>query len=253
MENPQTMNRREALKRVAVLMGGALSAPTVAGVLGGCQGGVGTDWNPVVLLEDSLELVRGIAERIIPETDTPGAVGAGVDRFIDRMLAEWYPEDYRQEFLDGLADVNRRAQEAGGADFLDLDGDQQDEILAAIDRENFESPPKPVVEEPVDELEAAGGYDVLSPEMRGQAVRTSQRARERIEARRPDGGPIISANADHEGRILGDPSFWPLMKELTVVGYYTSEVGASEELMYVRVPGRWDACIDFGEVGRAWA
>lgn len=49
------------------------------------------------------------------------------------------------------------------------------------------------------------------------------------------------------------PPFFRLMKELTVVGYYTSEIGASEELQINLVPGRWDGCMPASEVGRAWA
>ena len=48
-------------------------------------------------------------------------------------------------------------------------------------------------------------------------------------------------------------SFVVWMKELTVLGYYTSEVGARRELNYLAIPGAYQACIDFSEVGRTWA
>jgi hypothetical protein len=43
------------------------------------------------------------------------------------------------------------------------------------------------------------------------------------------------------------------LKELTVLGYYTSETGATQELRYVAVPGRFEGCVPFTQVGRAWA
>ncbi len=43
------------------------------------------------------------------------------------------------------------------------------------------------------------------------------------------------------------------MKELTVLGYYTSEIGATQELNYLPVPGPYRGCVDFSEVGRTWA
>ena len=49
------------------------------------------------------------------------------------------------------------------------------------------------------------------------------------------------------------PTFYRLMKELTVVGYYTSEPGATKELRYVQVPGRFDGCVPLAKIGRAWA
>jgi hypothetical protein len=43
------------------------------------------------------------------------------------------------------------------------------------------------------------------------------------------------------------------MKELTVLGYYTSEIGATAELNYLAIPGPYQGCIEFSEVGRTWA
>lgn len=36
----------------------------------------------------------------------------------------------------------------------------------------------------------------------------------------------------------GAPSFWRLMKELTLLGYYTSEVGTKASFEYVPIPGK---------------
>ena len=40
---------------------------------------------------------------------------------------------------------------------------------------------------------------------------------------------------------------------MTVAGYYTSEVGATQELRWLAAPGRYDADVPLAEVGRAWA
>ena len=47
-------------------------------------------------------------------------------------------------------------------------------------------------------------------------------------------------------------SFYRQLKELTVVGYYTSEIGASQELKYNPVPGPYRE-IPFNLLGRAWS
>lgn len=47
--------------------------------------------------------------------------------------------------------------------------------------------------------------------------------------------------------------FFAHVKELTLVGYYTSEVGAREELQYLHTPGRYEGCLPLEEVGRTWA
>ena len=47
--------------------------------------------------------------------------------------------------------------------------------------------------------------------------------------------------------------FFPWLKELTLVGYYTSEIGASQELRYVHVAGRYDGDVPYRQIGRAYS
>jgi hypothetical protein len=52
----------------------------------------------------------------------------------------------------------------------------------------------------------------------------------------------------------GDPNhYFSMMKQLTLTGYFTSEIGATKALRYVAVPGRWDACVDYKKGDKAWA
>jgi hypothetical protein len=41
------------------------------------------------------------------------------------------------------------------------------------------------------------------------------------------------------------PHYFRMMKELTLLGYFTSEIGGSKVLTYVEVPGRFDGCIPY--------
>lgn len=252
-----TISRREALKRVGFLMGGALSVPTVAGLLGGCRTGAEPEWQPAVLTGRHGDLTAAVADRIIPETDTPGAGIAEVQQFIDRMLSEWYPEDLRRRFVDGLDDLDARTREAEGTSFLEVDVDRRHQILAQLDRETF-APPEPAPDTGSVRERVEGGTVLketvdLTPETRGKVQRSIDEAAARTTARRPDGGPVVRADAANEGSLIGDPSFWRIMKELTLLGYYWSEPGATEELRYVQVPGRWEACVPFTDIGTTWA
>lgn len=47
--------------------------------------------------------------------------------------------------------------------------------------------------------------------------------------------------------------FFIQLKALTVVGYYTSEVGATQELRYNPMPGWYRGDFDFSEAGRPWS
>ena len=220
--DPQrTIDRREALRRAALLLGGALSASTVAGVLAGCEARRTPNgaWAPRALSSDQLELVATIAEHILPETDTPGARTVGVHRFIDAMLADSYPDEERRRFLAGLSDVDARAQRSCGRAFLRCAAHEQRAVLDQLDREAFAATASPP--------------DPLSLGERGdsrQGVRTR------------DGTPTKP-----------EVPFFRTMKELTLVGYYTSEAGATRELRHAPVPGRFEGCVPLDQIGRAWA
>ena len=235
----ESIDRREALRRTAALLGGALSAPAIAGVLAGCEargGGKGTnggDWAPRALSADQGELVATIAEHIIPETDTPGARAAGVHRFIDTMLAEYYPAAERERFLAGLADVDARARRAHGQRFLRCETGEQRKVLDQLDAETFaapgqQQPPRPDPSKQTERGESATPPGDLRPD-------TTRRA-----APAPASAPAPAP-------------FFRTMKELTLLGYYTSELGATKELRHAPVPGRYEGCVPLAQVGRAWA
>jgi gluconate 2-dehydrogenase gamma chain len=46
-----------------------------------------------------------------------------------------------------------------------------------------------------------------------------------------------------------------MMKELTLLGFFTSQVGATQVLQYVAVPGGFQACIPVAQAGngKTWA
>lgn len=182
------MNRRDALW----LLGGAAAAPLLPALTpaelraAGRAAHARAQGRPLQVLDPhQSEMVAEIAEIIIPETDTPGARAAQVNEFTDVLLAEWYTPEERDRFLAGLADVDTRAKDAFGTDFLSATAVQRTAIVAGLDAE-------------VAALRAA------------------------------DAKP-----GEH---------FFNRMKWLAVFGYYTSEVGMTEELHWQAIPGTYDGC-----------
>ncbi len=49
------------------------------------------------------------------------------------------------------------------------------------------------------------------------------------------------------------PSYINMFKDLTVLGYFTSEIGATQALRYIETPGKYEPCIDYKKGDRAWA
>ena len=54
-------------------------------------------------------------------------------------------------------------------------------------------------------------------------------------------------------RQVEEPPFFLTMKEWTLAGYYTSEIGMTEELQHLRISGTYVGCKPLTEVGRSWA
>lgn len=44
-----------------------------------------------------------------------------------------------------------------------------------------------------------------------------------------------------------------MLRDLTVLGYYSSEIGATQALRYLEVPGRFDPIIPYKKGDKAWA
>lgn len=60
--------------------------------------------------------------------------------------------------------------------------------------------------------------------------------------------------AHNEKKGKDDPKhYFRMMKEITLLGFFTSEPGATKALRYVAVPGKYDGCLDYKKGDRAWA
>jgi hypothetical protein len=88
-------------------------------------------WAPKVLNVHQLATVAAFGEQIIPETDTPGAKAALVDRFIDTVLIEANPTD-RDRFLRGVGWVDGRSRRLFGVDFVTATPAQQADLLTRL-------------------------------------------------------------------------------------------------------------------------
>ena len=235
------VTRRDALRRIGLLAGGALSASTVAGVLAGCRTEPpGAAYAFRALDAGQQDLLGTLVDLIIPKTDTPGARAAGVPGFIDKMLADWMPDDERARFLAGLADVDARARRAHGEPFVDVSEADQTALLTALDAAAYAEP------EPA--AEAAADREAAEAATTGSADAQQTAAEDEIgQTAPPDSAGSAAAPPEPP------PPFFSTLKELTLAGYYTSEPGATQELQWLAVPGQYTADAPLAEVGRTWA
>jgi hypothetical protein len=47
--------------------------------------------------------------------------------------------------------------------------------------------------------------------------------------------------------------YFRMMKELALLGFFTSKLGCTEALRYVEAPGRFDPCLPYSPGEPAWA
>ena len=232
------LTRRQALARAAYLLGGTLSASTIAGVLAGCEASgdnaAATGWQPRTLSPEQSEMVLTMGEHILPETDTPGARIARVDRFIDAMLSDYYGEEDRLRFLAGLDRAEARAQRVFSEGFGSLSPERQGELVQALNRAAFQQ---------------AGDGPATPPE---PVARPADPVLQENDAHTGNEQALPAVDSDWDAEDRGPGAFFRTLKELVVVGYYASEVGATQELR-VSPMGGWRPDIPYAEIGRSWA
>ena len=181
-------DRRTVLARASILLGGEVFLPLAKALA--AEEAPGFAASQSQFTPEQRALVSAISERIIPTTDTPGAIAAGVPAFIEMMMADWYAPGDRDEFMNGLGLVDGYASVQYEKAFAELAPEQQDLILTLA--------------------------------MQG-----------RIQA------------------LGGD--FFQHCRQLTVLGYYTSEIGCTQERIYVPVPGHYDGRYPYAQVRRVFS
>jgi gluconate 2-dehydrogenase gamma chain len=130
-----------------------------------------------------------LTETVIPRTESPGAIDAGVPRFVELMVFEWLNEQERSLFVDGFAALMAQVQR---------DHQQPFEALSEKTRVNI-----------LEDLESA-------------ASDSSWYSFGEI--------PVY----------VSDAPFICQLKELTIWGFFTSEVGGTQVLRYEAMPMKFD-------------
>ncbi len=233
-EGPR-MNRRELLQQVAWLMGGAVATPAVLAVLNGCSPRKKAS-APLVLDETQRAIIAEVAEIIIPRTDTPGAQDVGVPRFIESMLQDAFSSEEQQSFISGLQDFDAAAQREHGKPFLKLSQPQRVAFAQSVH--------DGIVAEAQAQQRKQRGWRKL--EERGKVPVGQLRSIEK---------QLTTMLRSHGDAKRSARPFILTMKELALLGFFTSEVGATQILQYLPVPGSLRSCIPLSEAGngKTWA
>jgi hypothetical protein len=208
-----SVNRREALRRLAIGGAGMATLPTWVESLNAlafehghlqkkATGAAAAAWKPKVFTPHQNQTVITLTELIIPQTDTPGAKAAKVNEFIDTVLAD-AKQDEREKFLAGLTWIDDRAKRDTGKTFVDATADQQTALLTLLSN--------------AADAKNAAAQAAAQPKVEGQQSQAGAREEGKREA---PVAPVEDAGRD----------FFTAIKSMTITGYYTSEIGMRQEL-----------------------
>lgn len=224
------MDRREAVKSVAFLLGGALSATTIATLFDSCT----APGNGANFTADQEKLIIEVADIIIPTTKkSPGAKAANVGPFIALMVKDCYPEEAQKAFVKGLEDLETRSKKEYDKSFLAMSVPQRQELLTKIK------------DETVAAMKAE--KDKSDANKAGEKVAKSENKEIKPEIEKP-GNPMAVKEKPKTA-----PQFFAIIRDLTILGFSTSEVGATQAFEYVAVPGKYDGNMPLKPGQRVWS
>ncbi|WP_316753107.1 gluconate 2-dehydrogenase subunit 3 family protein [Pedobacter gandavensis] len=137
------MDRRELLKMIALLTGGAMIGGDM--LLTGCSADK-EKINSLFSSQDQ-EFLDLVADTMLPDTaKSPGAKAAKVGSFMTVIVADCYPEKDQKVFLEGMAKLNAASEKMHGTAFIKATDPQRLALIHALDKEakdyqaNKESP-----------------------------------------------------------------------------------------------------------------
>jgi hypothetical protein len=250
-EKQGLIDRREAIRRVSTILGG-VALVGGSSLLAACEkeraapapksadGRVG-DFTPA-----DVAFLDEVAETILPETKTPGAKAAKVGAFMALMVTDTYDARQRRAFRAGMTALDEASRKAHGAAFAAATPPQRLALLQTLDREQKAES---------DAREAAGKS---APAGTASAKAAEDADAAKADARLPDQRAENAPNPEVGGApAVADeappPHYFRMMKELALLGYFTSEIGYTKAMRYVETPGRFDPCAPYAKGEPAWA
>jgi hypothetical protein len=186
------INRRTALAGVVGMFGAsvfapiarAAGAPQLANIPAISDGPPST----AVFTPAQHALMTALSERVLPTTDTPGAIAAGVPAFIEKMLADWAKPEERVPILAGLDAIESRSLQDYKVPAVQATAAQQDMLLT-----------------------------------------------------------LAMNNVLPSGAL-----FFEAFRQLVLTGYYTSEIGMTQEREYLPVPGEYNGEFLYSQVNKVY-
>lgn len=205
------MDRREILKLIAVLTGGAMIGGEA--FLSGCSPAAKTEAG---FSTANIALLDEIGETIIPATDSPGAKAAKVGDYMKVIVTDCYTQAEQDAFMKGLEQLEEASKKMHSKSFMESTPEQRHALLVSLEKEAKE-------------------YN-----------------KEQNEKDKP--GKKKAEDAGRPYDFVSSPKhYYTMMKQLSIGGYFSSEIGCKQALRYVAVPGRYDGAFAYNKGDKSFS
>ena len=225
----EMITRREAILRVSAILGGVALIGGES-LLTGCRTDGSANADKPFTTEE-IAFLDEVADTILPTTSTPGAKAAQTGAFMAMMVRDTYDADDRKTFRDGIAAIDEASKKANGVGFMQATPQQRLAVLEQLDREQ-----KSV-------------SDTRETNARNRSLAW-------LNDQRSEGAPAGGGGQTNPAAgISQDPPkhYFRMMKELALLGYFTSEIGMTQAQRYMETPGRYDPCVPYTPGEKNWA
>lgn len=217
------LDRRTLLQRALFLAGAAVLPGGVEALAAAAKSGT-HNLDPA-----HYAVLTALADTIVPKTDSPGALDAGVPEKIDALLGNWASPKRRAELTGALEKIDQLAREKYQRGFAALAPAERLAVLIPHDAAAL----KPAPPTPPPALPVGAAPTTVDPNYGRAKQEPAQSMAERMSPRFSDAG-------------------YGKLKELVVVLYYISEPGLTHDLAYEHAPGEWQPSIPITPATRPW-
>ena len=211
------MDRRELLKMIALVTGSAFIGGEF--LLSGCKSN-DAQLGGLTFTKDDIAFLDEVGETILPATKSPGAKAAEIGKYMEIMVNDCYDEIDQKTFHEGIKQLDDASEKMFKTSFMKATPQQRHDLLVSLDKEAKE-------------------YQ--------KAKREFDRAQDEKEK-----AEIAKGNKDYK-KEKKPSHYFTMMKQLTLHGFFTSKVGATQALRHVAVPTKYEGCIPYKKGDRAWA
>ncbi len=203
-------------RRELIRMIAVLTGAAVVGgevFLSGCKS---ADKTGLKFTEGNLSLLDEIGETILPATDSPGAKEAKVAEFMELIVKDCYTPESQEAFINGITEIDNACKKLHNKSFMECSAQQRKELLLQLEEEAKE-------------------YN------KQQEEKDKPRKNELKEQ-------------DKEYDFVASPKhYYTMFKQLTLLGFFTSEAGQKKALRWLPVPGKFDGAYPYKKGDKAWA